>query len=107
MASGITNNPNKVPPIGQSKSLHFLNSIVESLYEETEKLGPKLGGWPPLNSENVFGWPILAGLFHARVGVFLLSFFQFLSSIFWQLRAELAGGEAVEGLEAANQFGAG
>src|SRR5579859_8294957 len=26
------------------------------------------GGWPPLNSENVFGWPILAGLFHARAG---------------------------------------
>jgi hypothetical protein len=41
------------------------------------------------------------------VGVFLFSFFQFLFSIFWQSWAELAGGEVLERLEAANQFGAG
>jgi hypothetical protein len=35
------------------------------------------GGWPPLNSENPFGWPILAALFHARVGSFYCPFSNF------------------------------
>jgi len=44
---------------------------------------PKQGGWPRLNSEIAFGWPILAGLFHARVGSFFFpsSNFYFLPTL--------------------------
>ena len=37
----------------------------------------------------------------------LCSLFQFLFSIFWQLRAEVAGGEALEGAKAFAEFGGG
>jgi hypothetical protein len=67
----------------------------------------QMAGGRALIPKNAFGWPILAGLFHARVGVFLFSFFQFLFSIFWQSGAQLAGGQVLERLEAANQLGAG
>ena len=46
---------------GRLKSTNAYASTPATAYD---------GGWTPLNSENAFGWPILAGLFHARVGSF-------------------------------------
>ena len=64
-------------------------------------------GWPPLNSEKRFWVAHPCGLVSCKGGVFLLSFFQFLFSIFWQLRAEFSNCKALESAEALGQFDSG
>ena len=61
-------------------------------------------GWLHLNSEKRHWVAHLCGFVSCKGGVFLFSLFHFLFSIFWQLRAQLAGGEVVESADAPREF---
>jgi len=39
-----------------------------SFFPKLRTAAPTFGGWPPLNSKNAFGWPILAGFVSCKGG---------------------------------------
>src|SRR5207245_7545325 len=67
--SNATHNNNRGRRRGSSR-----RARIRRLSRRRKSLNSPLaaGRWPRLNSKIAFGWPILAGLFHARVGAFAL-----------------------------------
>ena len=92
----------------------FDKNVIGRVGRHLKQVGWRNGGWACLNSDKRFGWaggralipkgglrvPHPCGF--CKGGVFLL--FQFLFSIFRQLRPQLAGGKVIESADAPREF---